>query len=91
MFNSTCAFESIWFLFKLFESIPISSPESSSVWHPSTSEGAAITNLPSETNSSSKSDSSDYDTSRSSRYSSVSWAFNVLLAAISKFENDFSS
>ena len=83
-FISTCAFGSSWFLFKWFESIPFSSPESLSVSRPSTLEGSTITNLRSETNLSSNSDSSDDDTSKSFRISSVSWTFKILLAAISK-------
>ena len=75
VFNLRCTFESSWVLFKWFKPIPYSSPESSSVLCPSTLEGDAITNLPTETNSSSKSDSSGYDTSRSFRYSSAWWTF----------------
>ena len=75
VFNSTFAFESNWFLFKWFESIPFSSSKFLSVSRPSTLEGGTITNLPSETNSSSKSDSSDDDTSRSSWYSSALMIF----------------
>ena len=82
LFNSTCAIKSSWFLFKWFGCTSISSPESSSVSRPSRLEGGTITNLPSETNSSSKSDSSDGDTSKSFRYSSASVTFNVLVEAI---------
>ena len=63
VFNSTYAFENSCFLFKSFRSIPFSSPESSSVSCRSILEGGTITNLNSETNSSSKSDSFDDDTS----------------------------
>ena len=43
VFHWTCAFESSWFLFKWFGSIPFSSPESSSVSRPSTFESGTIT------------------------------------------------